>query len=37
MIKTYTENAKPKLDTYQNTINQLQHFLVQAQNGCILF
>jgi hypothetical protein len=31
VIKTYTENVRPKLDEYQNTINQLQRTYMQAQ------
>lgn len=31
MLKTYAENVKPKLDEYQNNINQLQRTYMQAQ------
>lgn len=31
MLKTYSENVRPKLDEYQNTINQLQRTYMQAQ------
>lgn len=31
MVKTYTENVKPRLDEYQNNINQLQRSYMQAQ------
>lgn len=31
IFKTYNENVRPKLDEYQNTINQLQRTYMQAQ------
>lgn len=31
MLKTYNENVRPKLDEYQNIINQLQRTYMQAQ------
>ncbi len=31
MLKTYSENVKPKLDEYQSAINQMQRTYMQAQ------
>lgn len=31
IVKTYSENVRPKLDEYQNVINQLQRTYMQAQ------